>query len=160
MSTPATRQTPLDLGALITRIALGAVMIAHGAQKAFLNGVAGTQQGFTGMGAPLPELSAVLVILLELGGGLLIILGLATRVVALLNLVSMVGAALLVHLANGFFAADGGWELVGLLAAISLALVVGGPGRISVDHALTARRRVGKDARHERRTGRASPAAV
>lgn len=160
MSTPTTRQTPYDLGALITRIALGGVMVAHGAQKAFLNGVAGTQQGFTGMGAPLPELSAVLVILLELGGGLLIILGLATRVVALLNLVSMVGAALLVHLANGFFAADGGWELVGLLAMISLALVVGGPGRISVDHAIARRRRARLAARAERRTEQAAPATV
>lgn len=160
MSTPTTRQTPYDLGSLITRFALGGVMIAHGAQKVFVNGVAGTQQGFTGMGAPLPELSAVLVILLELGGGLLIILGLLTRVVALLNVVSMVGAALLVHLANGFFAADGGWELVGLLAAISLALVIGGPGRISIDHAFAARRGVRKQARQERRTEQASPAAV
>lgn len=157
MSTPTTRQTPYDLGSLITRIALGGVMVAHGVQKAFLNGVVGTQQGFTGMGAPLPELSAVLVILLELGGGLLIILGLATRLVALLNLVSMVGAALLVHLANGFFAADGGWELVGLLAMISLALVVGGPGRISLDHAVMGRRRARPAARQERRTEQASP---
>ena len=158
MSTPATRQTPYDLGSLITRIALGGVMVAHGAQKAFLNGVAGTQQGFTGMGAPLPELSAILVILLELGGGLLIIVGLLTRVVALLNLVSMVGAALLVHLANGFFVADGGWELVGLLAMISLALVVGGPGRISIDHAIVSRRRVRKQARPDRRTEQVTPA--
>lgn len=160
MSTPTTRQTPYDLGLLVIRLALGGVMVAHGVQKAFLNGIAGTQQAFAGMGAPLPELSAVLVILLELGGGVLIIVGLATRVVALLNVVHMVGAALLVHLANGFFVANGGWELVGLLAMISLALVVGGPGRISIDHAIGTRRRVRKQARQERRTEQASPATA
>ena len=160
MSTPTTQHTPLDLGTLITRIALGGVMVAHGGQKAFLNGVSGTQQGFSGMGAPLPELSAVLVILLELGGGLLIILGLLTRVVALLNVVSMVGAAVLVHLARGFFAADGGWELVGLLAVISLALVVGGPGRLSIDRVITARRRGRSRVGQERRTEQVSAAAA
>ena len=93
MSTPTTRRAPLDLGILVVRLALGGVMIGHGIQKAFLNGIPGTQQGFAGMGAPLPELTGVLVTLLELGGGILIILGLATRVVALLFAVTMVGAA-------------------------------------------------------------------
>ncbi|GAA1427674.1 DoxX family protein [Microlunatus lacustris] len=141
MPTPTTRRAPLDLGLLVVRLALAGVMIAHGVQKAFLNGLAGTQQGFTGMGAPLPELTAVLVVLLEIGGGVLLVAGLATRVVALLFGVTMVGAAVLVHLPNGFYAADGGWELVGLLAALCLALVLSGAGRFSVDSALVERRR-------------------
>ena len=69
MPTPTTRRAPLDLGILVVRLALGGVMIGHGIQKAFLNGIPGTQQGFAGMGAPLPELTGVLVTLLELGGG-------------------------------------------------------------------------------------------
>jgi putative oxidoreductase len=92
-------------------------------------------------GAPLPGLTAVLVTLLQLVGGVAVLLGLATRVVALLYTLTMVGAAVLVHLSNGFYAADGGWELVGLLAVVSLALVVGGPGRLSLDGLLTQRRR-------------------
>ena len=141
MSAPTTRSAPQDLGLLVTRIALGGVMIAHGIQKAFSFGFAGTQQGFAGMGAPLPGLTAVLVTLLELVGGVAVLLGLATRVVALLYALTMVGAAVLVHLPNGFYAADGGWELVGLLAIVSLALVVGGPGRLSLDHLVSRRRR-------------------
>jgi putative oxidoreductase len=142
MSTPTTRSAPQDLGLLVTRLALGGVMIAHGIQKAFLYGFSGTQQGFAGMGAPLPGLTAVLVTILELVGGVAIVLGLATRVVALLYALTMVGAAVLVHLPNGFYAADGGWELVGLLAVVSLALVVGGPGRLSLDHLVAERWRV------------------
>jgi putative oxidoreductase len=150
MSTPTTRSAPQDLGLLVTRIALGGVMIAHGIQKAFLSGFAGTQQGFAGMGAPLPGLTAVLVTLLELVGGVAVVLGLATRVVALLYALTMVGAAVLVHLPNGFYAADGGWELVGLLAIVSVALVVGGPGRLSLDHLVAERRRA-----HSTRSARA-----
>jgi putative oxidoreductase len=144
MSTPTTRRTPLDLGLLIVRLALGGVMIAHGFQKVFLNGISGTQQGFAGMGAPAPEVTGVLVSLLELGGGLLVVLGLATRVVVALFGATMVGAALLVHLPNGFYAQDGGWELVGLLAALCVALLVSGAGRYSVDAAIAERRRASR----------------
>jgi putative oxidoreductase len=144
MSTPTTRRTPLDLGLLIVRLALGGVMIAHGFQKVFLNGISGTQQGFAGMGAPAPEVTGVLVSLLELGGGLLVVLGLATRVVVALFGATMVGAALLVHLPNGFYAQDGGWELVGLLAALCVALLVSGAGRYSVDAVIAERRRASR----------------
>ena len=144
MSTPTTRRTPLDLGLLIVRLALGGVMIAHGFQKFFLNGISGTQQGFAGMGAPAPEVTGVLVSLLELGGGLLVVLGLATRVVVALYAATMVGAALLVHLPNGFYAQNGGWELVGLLAALCVALFVSGAGRYSVDAAIVERRRASR----------------
>jgi putative oxidoreductase len=152
MSTPTTRRAPLDLGLLIVRLALGGVMIAHGFQKVFLNGIGGTQQGFAGMGAPAPAVTGVLVSLLELGGGLLVVLGLATRVVVALYAATMVGAALLVHLPNGFYAQNGGWELVGLLAALCVALFVSGAGRYSADAAIVERRRASR--------GQAAPESV
>jgi putative oxidoreductase len=158
MPTPTTRRAPLDLGILVVRLALGGVMIGHGIQKAFLNGIPGTQQGFAGMGAPLPELTGVLVTLLELGGGILVVLGLATRVVALLFAATMVGAALLVHLPNGFYAADGGWELVGLLAALGVALALSGAGRFSIDGALVENRRAKR--RRAQATGDQAPSAT
>jgi putative oxidoreductase len=160
MPTPTTRRAPLDLGLLVVRLALGGVMIAHGVQKAFLNGVPATQQGFAGMGAPLPEVTGVLVTLLELGGGVLVVLGLATRVVALLYGATMVGAALLVHLPNGFYAAAGGWELVGLLAVLCLALVVSGAGRYSVDSAIVERRRARRNPSAASPTHAPEPARV
>jgi hypothetical protein len=44
----------------------------------------------------------------------------------------MVGAAVLVHIPHGIFAADNGWELVGAIAALLLALAAAGPGRWSL----------------------------
>lgn len=134
-----------DLGLLIARLALGGVMLAHGLQKVLVYGVAGTQQAFAGMGAPLPEFSALAVIALEVLGGIALIAGLLTPLVATLNVLSMLGAAVLVHLPNGFFAATGGWELVGLLAAISLAVAIAGSGRYGIDGVLRARRAARSD---------------
>ena len=160
MPTPTTRRAPLDLGLLVVRLALGGVMIAHGYQKVFSNGIAGTQQGFAGLGAPAPGLTGVLVPLLELGGGLLVVLGLATRVVVALFGATMVGAALLVHLPNGFYAADGGWELVGLLAALCLALLVSGAGRFSLDGGIVERRRARRAPTAPATSAEAEPARV
>jgi putative oxidoreductase len=71
--------------------------------------------------------------------------GLLVSVVAALEGFVMAGAAAYVHVRHGIFVADGGWELVGLLAVVSLALVVGGPGRLSVDRLVAGRLR-GRDA--------------
>ena len=46
----------------------------------------------------------------------------------------MVGAAVFVHIPNGMFVASGGWELVGVIAAVLLALAAAGSGRYGVDH--------------------------
>jgi putative oxidoreductase len=130
-----------DLGLLIIRIALGVVMIAHGWQKYAQNSIDGTRQGFTQMGVPFPELAAPGVTALEIFGGAAIILGLLTPLVGLAYAATMIGAAVLVHAPNGFYAASGGYEFVGLLAVLSLGLAVAGAGRFSLDHALVGRRR-------------------
>ncbi|MGQ0776783.1 MAG: DoxX family protein [Pseudonocardiales bacterium] len=130
-----------DAALLVARIVLGVVLIAHGAQKFFTNGIDGTAAGFAGMEIPLPTVSAFVVATIELVGGALLILGLATAVAGLLVVFIMLMAALLVHVGNGIFVTDGGWELVGVIAAVALALAAVGPGRFSVDHAIGARRR-------------------
>lgn len=133
--------TPVrDVALLVARIVLGVVLVAHGAQKFFTNGIDGTATGFEGMGIPLPTVSAAVVATVELVGGALLLLGLGTAVVSLLVVLIMVVAALLVHVGNGIFVIDGGWELVGVIAAAALALAAVGPGRFSVDHAIGARR--------------------
>gem|GEM_PF-2814595 len=45
-----------------------------------------------------------------------VVVGAFTPVVTAMMLVIMVGAAVFVHIPNGIFVADGGWELVGVTA--------------------------------------------
>jgi len=78
------------------------------------------------VGIPWPFLAAVVVIAVEILGGLALILGLGTRLAAALLAIDMVVAVLAVRLAAGFV---GGYEfeLTLLAAGLSLALLGGGP---------------------------------
>ncbi|HXH34298.1 MAG TPA: DoxX family protein [Plantibacter sp.] len=134
------RAAGLNTGLLLLRLVLGVILIAHGLQKVLVDGIPGVAAGFGGMGIPAPEAAAIVVVAVELLGGALLIIGLGTRVVAVLSAINMVVALLLVHLSAGFFAADGGYEFVLLLAVVSLALALTGPGRISVDTLFRRRR--------------------
>ena len=133
----------LDIGMAIVRIITGIVFIAHGAQKLFMFGIDGTTGFFTQVGAPLPGITAPLVAVLEFFGGFALVIGLLTRLVALGLAFDMLGAIVLVHLANGFFASDNGVEFVLLLMVNAIALAVAGPGAWSVDGAIGRRRFVG-----------------
>ncbi len=129
----------LDYGLLLIRVALGVIMVAHGAQKLFTFGYGGLVGGFTQMGLPAPAVGAALVIAAELGGGILMLLGLFTRFAGAAFAFAMAVAATQVHLAAGFFLPNG-YEFTLMLALTALGVVFTGPGRISID-ALIARRR-------------------
>jgi putative oxidoreductase len=129
-----------DAALLVARLLLGVVLVAHGWQKVFSWGIGGTAQAFAGMGVPLAPVSAVYAAVVELVGGALLLVGAATAVVGVLVVLDMLGAALIVHGANGVMVSSGGWELVGVIAAAALTLAAVGAGRYSVDHALAARR--------------------
>jgi putative oxidoreductase len=135
LSTPVS-----DVVALLARLLLGAVLVAHGAQKLFQWGLGGTTASFQGMGVPLPGAAAFYATVVESVGGLLLIAGLATTVVAALVVLEMIGAAIAVHIPNGVFVADGGWELVGVIAVAGLLLAAFGPGRFSLDGVRAGRR--------------------
>jgi len=122
------------------RIILGFLFAAHGWQKFNEWTIAGTQASFAKMGVPAADVMAPAIAVLELAGGIALILGILTRVVAALLVVDMLGALFLVHAPAGVFAANGGYELVLLLAAASFALALTGAGRLSVDRALFGRR--------------------
>ncbi len=120
-------------GLLVLRVVVGAIFVAHGAQKIFEYTLPGTTQSFAGMGVPLPEIAAPVVAFVELIGGGMLVVGLFTRLAGILLAVDMVVALVLVHLPAGLWAAEGGYEFVAVLAAAALALAFAGAGRFSVD---------------------------
>ena len=123
------RLHPLALLAL--RVALGAVMIAHGAQKAF-----GGMPRFMGMlqSMGIPPILAYLTTAAELGGGILLVLGLFTRVAALSILIDMCVAIAKVHFKNGL-KGPGGYEFPMMCGIVAFALIFLGAGPISLDEA-------------------------
>lgn len=129
-----------DLALLLARIALGVVFIAHGAQKLFTFGIAGTADSFAGMGVPAPQASAWFAAIVELVGGTALLVGAGITVAGLLLVTDMLGAFVLVHAPNGVFIDNGGFELVAALAAGALVLAATGAGRLSVDHLISTRR--------------------
>ncbi|MDQ6887728.1 MAG: DoxX family protein [Gemmatimonadota bacterium] len=128
-----------DIGLLVLRVALGIIFVAHGGQKIFVMGLAGTAGMFARMGIPLPSLMGRAIALLEFGGGLALIFGILTPIVALALALDTLGAVVMVKAKGGFFAPRGAeFELI--LCAASLALGLTGGGSLSLDRILRARR--------------------
>ena len=130
-----------DFAILLARVVVGIVFMAHGWQKLSTNGIDSVAAFFGQIGMPLPVVAAWFSALVELIGGAALILGAVTPVAALLLVADMVGAYVFVHLGNGIFVDQGGFELVGALAAASLILAAVGAGRYSVDGLAGGRRR-------------------
>jgi putative oxidoreductase len=151
-----------DITLLIARIVLGGVLFAHGIQKMIIVGFTKTFEQFEAMGIPLAIASSAFVTVVEFVGGLLLLLGALTRIVVSLHIVVMVGAAIFVHASHGIFAQDGGWELVGVIAACELTFATFGAGRYSIDHFVQQRSRFrtipAGDAAQADRSCSASPA--
>ncbi|MCS3491078.1 putative oxidoreductase [Arthrobacter sp. JUb119] len=117
----------------LLRLAFGFLFLAHGWQKYFQFTIEGTTAAFGQMGVPAAGLIAPVAATLEIAGGAAIILGLLTRVFAGLLGLQMIAALFMVHASGGVFVENGGFELVLALAAGALALLLTGPGRISLD---------------------------
>lgn len=139
-------QTNNDTTALILRIFLGVVFFPHGAQKMLGwfggYGFSGTMGFFTDtMG--IPALFAFLAIAAEFFGALGLIFGFLTRIAAFgIGFVMLVATAT-VHWSHGFFMnwsgtqAGEGFEYHLLAMALSLAIVIKGAGRWSIDKVLS-----------------------
>ncbi len=134
---PATRTPVLtDIALLVSRVALGVILVAHGWQKFNEWTLSGTAAAFGDMGIPAPTVAAAFAATVELLGGAVLILGVLTPIAAVLNMLIMLGALLLVHIGNGVFVDDGGFELVLALFAGLLTIAVLGAGKFSIDGVL------------------------
>jgi putative oxidoreductase len=127
------------------RLALGVVMVAHGAQKVLGSfGGRGFNEFISG-NTPFPFMRPAWLWLAaaafsEFFGGLLLVIGFLTRISAFLIACVMLTAVLGVHWPN-FFASNRGYEYPLVLLAVSLALLISGGGATSVDLALSGRRK-------------------
>ena len=125
------------LGALIMRLTLGAIMIAHGYAKIIPRGAL---YNFTHTVAHLgmPAWLGYVAAFTEFFGGILLILGLLTRVAAVGVAIDMAVAVIKVHLHGGLTGRNGqpGFEFPLALFAVSVMLVFTGAGLLSIDHVI------------------------
>ena len=98
-----------DIGALVLRLGLGVMYVAHAQLKIFTFGLSGTAAFFAQVG--FPAWTVYPVTFLELAAGILLILGLHARWVAVGMIPILLGAAW-THAGNGwvFSGPGGGWE--------------------------------------------------
>jgi putative oxidoreductase len=123
------RFQPLAL--LLMRLALGAIMVAHGYQKV-LN-LHQTANFMAGLG--IPHWLAYVASFTEFLGGLLILAGFFTRPAALAICIDLSVAIWKAHWHNGL-TGEHGYEFPLAAAAIAFALIFFGAGPISIDHIL------------------------
>jgi putative oxidoreductase len=113
--------------ALLLRLSLGTMFVAHALLKLFVFTLPGTAQFFQSLG--LPGVLGYATFAVELVGGALLILGVGTRWVAAAMVPILLGATW-AHLGNGwmFSAPKGGWEYPAFLTAAALVQVLLGDG--------------------------------
>ena len=121
----------IDLAALVLRLTLGAVLLAHGLLKLVVFTPAGTAAFFEKIGLPGPL--AYVVIAAELVAGIAIVVGWRTRLFAAAIAAILFGSAL-PHIPNGwmFSAAGGGWEYSAFLGFTAIAVALLGEGRYAI----------------------------
>ena len=152
-------------GPAVLRLALGAIFVAHGAQKLFGiwggAGLAGTAGGFSQMGLQPAYALATLAGVVEFGGGILLLLGAFTVPSAILLTLTMLVAMWKVHLANGFFlnwthtpGQGHGYEYSLSLIGGLVCLALTGPGALSIDGRRAESARAEAAGRARLRTGR------
>jgi putative oxidoreductase len=120
-----------EYAALILRIGLGVMFLAHGLLKVMVFTLPGTAGFFEQVG--FPGWLAYIVTFAEIGGGLLLIAGVAVRAVTLALIPVLLGAVF-VHFGSGwvFSNPNGGWEYPAFLVLASVVQVLLGPGKFAL----------------------------
>lgn len=136
-----------DWTGLVTRLTTGFILFPHGAQKLLGwfggYGFTGSMAFFTGT-VHLPWIIGFAVIVIEFIGMLLLIAGFGGRIWAALTIILMTGILLTSHIDNGFFMnwfgnqKGEGFEFDLLVIGLSVATLINGSGKFSVDQYISA----------------------
>jgi putative oxidoreductase len=120
-----------DYAALILRIGLGTMFLAHGLLKVLVFTLPGTVAFFEQVG--FPGWAAYLVTTAEIGGGVLLLAGVGVRAVSVALLPVLLGATY-VHFGAGwvFSNPNGGWEYPAFLTLAAVVQALLGPGRFAL----------------------------
>src|SRR5918998_639186 len=129
-----------NLATLVVRLVLGGFVAGHGAQKLFGSfggpGIEGTTQMVESQGLTPPKPWAMLGGASEFGGGILTSLGLLNPLGPIGVIAAMAMASKTVHGGQPIWVTEGGAEFPVTNIAAATALMLGGPGRYSLDRAL------------------------
>ena len=132
--------TRAGFGLTVLRIFVGIIFAAHGSQKLFGwfggGGLAGTAQWMESIGLAPGTLMALLSGGTEFFGGLALIVGLLARPAALGLSFTLLVAIFSVHIHNGLFMANNGYEFALALLGGTLAVLFEGAGKLSIDRAI------------------------
>ena len=120
-------ETKISYAALLLRLSLGTMFVAHGLLKVLVFTLPGTVGFFESIG--FPGFFAYVVTAVEIGGGAMLIAGVYVRPVALAMVPVLLGAWQ-VHAGNGwlFTAQGGGWEYPAFLTMATVVLALLGKG--------------------------------
>jgi putative oxidoreductase len=139
----------VDLAPLVVRVALAVIFVYHGYDMVFEGGHANIARLMAGrMGRDpaefLPQALGWLAAVAEFFGGVFVGLGVLSRLWALGHVVVMAVAIATVHGRHGF-ALQGetgpGYEYNFALICMAAAILLGGPGRISLDRVIFRRKK-------------------
>jgi len=130
----AAGSTGVDIPALLLRLAIGPMLVAHGYNKVFgKGGLAGTTRWFDALGLKPANVHARLAAATEIGAGTMLTVGAASPLPAAAAIGLMTTAARTDHKGKGFFVFKGGWEYTGVVGVVAAVMAALGPGRFSVD---------------------------
>lgn len=136
-------RTTAGLDSVPLRMGAGVIFAAHGAQKLFGwfggYGLEGTGAWMASIGIEPGVMMAAMAGSAEFFGGLMLIAGLLVRPAAVVLAITMLVAIATVHLQNGLFMSNNGYEFGLALLVISVGLVFRGAGSISADRVLHER---------------------
>ena len=136
-------RTDAGFAPLALRLPIGITFMAHGAQKLFGwfggYGLEGTGQWMASIGLTPGYLMALMAGSSEFFGGLLLIIGLLIRPTSAVLAFTMLMAIVTVHLDNGLFMSNNGYEFGLALLAATVSLGISGAGKLSIDSMIAAR---------------------